>query len=130
VSANTGESSAPVAPEIERQVDEIMRRPYHKVISGDVEEGFLALVEELPGCMTAGETEEEALELLRDAMVGWLESVLLAGDPVPEPVGGDEYSGTMLIRMPKSLHRRLIEKAADEGVSANQLAVSLLSKAL
>jgi predicted HicB family RNase H-like nuclease len=36
----------------------------------------------------------------------------------------------MLVRMPRSLHRRLIEKAAEEGVSANELAVSLLSKAL
>jgi hypothetical protein len=32
--------------------------------------------------------------------------------------------------MPKTLHRRLIERAEDEGASANQLAVALLAKSL
>ena len=68
----TKDPRAPIDPAIERQVAEIMKRPYRKVISGDADEGFLIEVPDLPGCMTAGETEEEALELLRDAMVGWL----------------------------------------------------------
>jgi predicted HicB family RNase H-like nuclease len=37
---------------------------------------------------------------------------------------------SLLVRMPRSLHRWLIERAQDEGVSANQLAVALLAKAL
>lgn len=130
MSIGTRDPAAPVTPEIARQVEAIMRRPYHKVISGDTEEGFLAVVQELPGCMTAGETEEEALELLRDAMQLWLIVALEDGAPIPEPSAPPSYSGKVLVRMPKSLHRRLIEKAEEEGVSANQLAVSLLSKAL
>jgi predicted RNase H-like HicB family nuclease len=60
-------------------------RPYRKVIRGDEVDGFLAEAPELPGCVTAGETVEEALKMLRDAMQGWIESALLAGEPVPEP---------------------------------------------
>jgi predicted HicB family RNase H-like nuclease len=41
-----------------------------------------------------------------------------------------EYSGRVLVRMPKTLHRQLIERAEAEGVSANQLAVALLAKHL
>jgi antitoxin HicB len=121
---------APVSPEIEAQVQEILKRPYRKVISGDADEGFLIQVPDLPGCMTAGETMEEAVSMLPEAMVAWLESVLLAGQTVPEPTPVPEYSGRLLVRMPKTLHQRLIERAEVEGVSANQLAVALLAKHL
>jgi len=63
----------------------LVARPYRKVIRGDEVDGFLAEAPELPGCVTAGETVEEALKMLRDAMQGWIESALLAGEPVPEP---------------------------------------------
>ena len=121
---------APVSPEIEAQVQELLKRPYRKVISGDADEGFLMQVPDLPGCMTAGETMEEAVSMLPEAMVAWLESVLLAGQTVPESTPVPEYSGRLLVRMPKTLHQRLIERAEVDGVSANQLAVALLAKHL
>ncbi len=121
---------APVPPEIAAQVAEIIKRPYRKVISGDVEEGFLIQVTDLPGCMTAGDTEAEAVAMLPEAMMAWIESALLDGDPVPEPAVIPEYNGKVLVRMPKSLHQRLVERAEEEGVSANQLAVALLAKGL
>ena len=126
----THDPYAPVAPEIAAQVEEFMKRPYRKVISGDIEEGFLIEVPDLPGCMTAGETEAEAVEMLPEAMAAWLESVLLDGQTVPDPTAAPEYSGRLLVRMPKTLHQRLIERAGVEGVSANQLAVALLAKHL
>jgi antitoxin HicB len=113
---------------VEATVQDLLRRPYRKVITGDSEEGFLAMVPELPGCFTAGETEQEALELLHDAMAGWIESAIERGLPIPEPAG--QESGKVLVRMPKSLHRRLLERAEQEGVSANQLAVAILARGL
>jgi len=121
---------APFAPEIEAAARAMMRRPFRKVISGDAEEGFLIEVPDLPGCMTAGETEAEAVEMLQEAMLLWLMAHLEDGLPIPEPSAAREYNGKMLVRMPKTLHRRLIERAEDEGVSANQLAVALLAKEL
>jgi hypothetical protein len=81
---------------------------------------------------TAGETEEEALEMLRDAMAGWFESALAHGDPIPEPEppGATRYSGYITVRMPPSLHRHLAEQARSEGVSLNQWAVTLLARGL
>ncbi|MDP8924228.1 MAG: type II toxin-antitoxin system HicB family antitoxin [Chloroflexota bacterium] len=126
----TRDPYAPVPPEIQQKVAEIMKRPYRKVISGDAEEGFLIEVPDLPGCMTAGDTMEEAVRMLPEAMEGWLISVLERSLPVPEPSVVPEYSGKLLVRMPKSLHKRLIERAEAEGVSANQLAIALLAKGL
>ena len=64
--------------------------------------GIDCYMPDLPGCMTAGETEAEALSLLPDAMAGWLESVLERGLPVPEPSVRPEYSGKVLVRMPRT----------------------------
>ncbi len=71
--------------ELERRIQEIVARPYRKVISGDDVEGYLAEAPELPGCVTAGESVEEAERMLRDAMEGWVECVLVAGEEIPEP---------------------------------------------
>jgi antitoxin HicB len=48
--------------------------------------GFIALAPELPGCMSDGETEQEAIENLHDAINQWIEEAHALGRPVPEPV--------------------------------------------
>jgi len=103
---------APVAPAVLERVQEVMRRPYRMVIQGDPDEGYLARVPELPHCMTAGETPEEALGLLRDAMEGWLIVAIEHGNPIPEPapLPDAEYSGKFVLRVPKSLHRQLVQR--------------------
>jgi antitoxin HicB len=47
--------------------------------------GFAALVPDLPGCMTDGETPEEALANVRDAIDAWIEEARALGRPVPPP---------------------------------------------
>ena len=71
--------------EREQSVHALASRPYRIVISGDDHDGFLAEAPELPGCITAGATVEEALVMLHDAIEGWIESALIDGDAVPEP---------------------------------------------
>ena len=73
---------------LEAQVQATLRRPYHRVITGEPVEGYLGEVPELPGCVTAGEPAEEALGNLDEAMAVWIESALAHGDPIPEPAEG------------------------------------------
>lgn len=47
--------------------------------------GFLAIVPDLPGCMSDGETPEEALVNVRDAILTWIEAAGDMGHPVPPP---------------------------------------------
>ena len=49
-----------------------MRRMRYKVILEPDEGGFGVYVPELPGCISQGETEEEALENIKDAVALWL----------------------------------------------------------
>ena len=44
-----------------------------------------AYVPDLPCCIAAGETREEALQLIREAVDFHVEGLLEQGEPVPEP---------------------------------------------
>lgn len=108
-------------------IDEYMEMPYTISIVRD-EDRYVARVEELPGCVTQADTRAEALEAIDDAMRLWLESAVAQGLKIPEPRTLDDYSGRFVVRMPRSLHRRLSTGADREGVSLNQYVVSLLSE--
>jgi predicted RNase H-like HicB family nuclease len=41
------------------------------------------LVPSLPGCITYGKTVEEAIEMARDAITGYVESLIEDGEAVP-----------------------------------------------
>ena len=47
------------------------------------EGGYIVSCPALPGCVTQGETVEEALEMVRDAIEGYIESLRKHGEPVP-----------------------------------------------
>ncbi len=64
------------------------REDYEIVISHLADEdggGYLATVSELPGCMSDGETQEEALDNVRDAIAVWIATSIKMGRVVPEP---------------------------------------------
>ena len=48
--------------------------------------GFLATVPDLPGCMSDGETELEAVRNVQDAISCWIEAAGENGRPVPAPI--------------------------------------------
>ncbi|MBD2571295.1 type II toxin-antitoxin system HicB family antitoxin [Anabaena lutea] len=95
----------------------------------DAEVGYVAEIKDLPGCFTQGETLEETMTNINEARELWIETAYEAGDNIPLPSTDDSYSGKLMLRMPKSLHRRLSETAEREGVSLNQYIVYLVSTA-
>ncbi len=50
-----------------------------------------AYVPDLPGCVAVGETKEEAMRLIREAIEFHLEGMREEGLPVPEPSSSSEY---------------------------------------
>ena len=57
----------------------------------------------------------------------WIEAAYEHGIDIPLPSYPEEYSGKFVVRLPRSLHRRLAESAERDGVSLNQYVVMLLS---
>ncbi len=104
--------------------------PYTIELQRDPEEGWFVRVKELPGCMSQGDTPDEALDMIQEAMRGWLEVSLEAGHPIPEPQSDDAYSGRFVVRLPRTLHRRLVEAAAADSVSLNQFVSAALAQAV
>ena len=95
--------------------------------------GYLIEFPDLPGCMSDGETIEEAVTHGKDAMDGWIDACKKLGRPVPSPsipAAESTYSGKVLQRFPKTLHARLAVRAKQEGVSLNQLILSLVAEGL
>ena len=45
--------------------------------------GFIVSAPALPGCSTQGETREEALTMIKDAIEGYIVSLRKHGEPIP-----------------------------------------------
>ncbi|SHK46363.1 type II toxin-antitoxin system HicB family antitoxin [Tepidibacter formicigenes] len=93
--------------------------------------GYFITYPDLPGCMSDGETVEEAISMGEDARKAWIETRYEKSLEIPEPFTvNNKYNGRITVRTPKSLHRQLIEEAKEEGVSLNQYLVYILSKGI
>jgi len=97
-------------------------------VEDEGEKYWIAEVTELPGCKSHGSTIEEAIKSVEEAKKDWILDSLEAGEEVPTPVERDRYSGKMLVRMSRSLHRSLALIAEVEKLSLNQLIVTMLAK--
>ena len=112
-----------------RTIEEYMRLPYRmEIIPDTVEGGFAVRFPELPGCLTCGDTLEEAVRNAADCKKEWLIAAMEEGITIPEPVSEEEYSGQFKQRIPKSLHKSLAEHSKAEGISKNQYCLYLLAK--
>jgi len=109
------------------KLDHYLALNYHKRLYQDDEGDWIVEIDDLPGCIADGKTPDEAIASSREAMRSWMESRLSSGLDIPEPHIADDYSGRILLRMPKYIHRRLAIQAQQEGSSLNQYIVSLLS---
>ena len=119
----------PSPPELETQVQELLRQPYHKLVSTTAEGDVVVAVPELPDCWTAAETEAAALAQLPEAMGVWFESALVRDEPIPAPFPERDPSSNVLVQLPEVLHEHLLHQAKREGVSLNRWIVTLLAHA-
>ena len=114
-------------------VQEYLLLPYKIIIQEKNDESgryFYATVAELKGCMSDGETVEEAYKNVHEAMELHIECMIDENMeiPLPESQQTEKYSGKFLTRIPKELHASLAQTAHEQGVSLNQLVLYKLSR--
>ncbi len=97
-------------------------------LSKDEGGGYAITFPDLAGCRSDGATPEKAMENGRHALSDWLAVANEFNDAVPVPYSS--VSGRFVQRVPKSLHRQLVDEAKNEGVSLNTLVVSLVAEGL
>lgn len=107
---------------------EYLKKPYGRLLVPEDEGGYRAEIVEFPGCFAEGETAAEAAANLEDAARSWLEATIAKGQTVPDPMEELDYSGKLVVRLPKSLHRRAAYAANRENVSLNQFIVSSIAE--
>jgi antitoxin HicB len=47
--------------------------------------GYTVILQDLPGCISQGDTLEEAMQNIQDAKVAWLEAAFECNDQIPLP---------------------------------------------
>ncbi len=95
----------------------------------DRESGYFAVrFPDFPGIVTGGYSLEEAVKNAEEALEITMETMKKHKVPFPEPKM--RFSGQFNVRVPKDLHRQLVRKAEEEGVSLNALITYLLSRSI
>ena len=61
-----------------------MRRSFHVILSPQPDGGFFVECPSLPGCYTQGDTREQALANIREAILLALEDLQELGQAIPE----------------------------------------------
>lgn len=88
---------------------------------------------DFPDVEAAGETPEEALSMGLDALEAMVDYLEEKGESIPAPTVSpiaENASGRITLRMPKSLHRKLIDRSSEEGVSLNTCVITALAEYL
>lgn len=118
-----------------KNLDDYMNMPWHYSIQPsewEGEQGYWAWVSELPNCSTFGRTQSEALSAVAQLLPGYLKATIKSTSSIPVPEGCttdvEEVGGTIVLRLPKSLHLGLKRAANTENTSLNQFALYALTK--
>ncbi len=90
------------------------------------DDSFVARIPELPGCVTHGDSQQEALKMAYEAIEVYLESLIDAGKEVPTPMARKKFSGNIPLRIDPVLHRDIALKADGENLSVNKYIEKLL----
>jgi antitoxin HicB len=116
----------------EDEVRRYLQLPYRISVvrdeAGD-ESSWRAAIEELPGCEVRGSTPADAVARIPAALAEWVATAQADGREIPEPREARSYSGRLLLRMARSLHRELAQAAERDQVSLNAYINYLLAGA-
>jgi len=119
------------AEEIEETVERYMALPYRiELIPDPNDGGWVVAIPDLPGCLSQGDTVEEAMEMIRDAQRGWLAVSLENDATIPAPRDIDEYGRRLNVIVPRTLYRDVARAAETEGVKLNLFMVTALARAV
>ena len=111
--------------------ERLLLQPYARIILPESDGSFRGEIMEFPGCVATGNSAEETITRLEETAKSWLLEVLEQGQPVPQPIeNSNDFSGRLVLRLPKSLHKKSAWIAEREGVSLNQLIVSSLAQSV
>ena len=105
---------------VKKNLDYYLNLPYTFIIEwSDIDKCFLGSIVELEHNMTCGQTREEVLVNLKEALVSYVTTSLENGMEIPEPLKINDYKGNITYRTSKERHYRIAKQAKLNGKSIN-----------
>ena len=105
--------------------------PYTYIIEwSDIDECFLGSIAELERYMTCGQTREEVLSNLKDALVSYVTTSLKNNMEIPEPLKIRDFKGNITYRTSKERHYKLAKQAKLSGKSINAFIDEIIGEKL
>ena len=106
----------------------LLKKPYARVVVPETDGSFTAEILEFSGCVASGDTPADALANVENVALDWIAATLEQGQDIPEPLDHANYSGKLVVRMTKGLHKRAARAATRDGVSLNQFIVTCIAE--
>ena len=100
----------------------------YRVIWSEQDREHVGLVAEFPSLSWLAPTAGEALGGITRLVAEVVEDMAKNKEPPPEPLSLQQFSGKILVRVPRDQHRELAMEAAEQGVSMNRLISQKLSR--
>jgi len=103
-----------------KNLEYYLNLPYTYIIEwSDVDGCFLGSIVELEHNMTCGQTREEVLANLKEALVSYVTTSLDNNMEIPEPFKINDFKGSITYRTSKERHYKLAKQAKLYGKSIN-----------
>jgi predicted HicB family RNase H-like nuclease len=89
---------------------------------------YVGLCTEFPSLSWLADTQNQALQGIRELIAEVVEDMRINNEVAPEPIATKRFSGKFMVRVSPDLHRQLTLEAAESGISLNRLASDKLRK--
>ena len=105
---------------IKKNLEYYLNLPYTYVIEwSDIDDCFLGSIIELEHNMTYGQTPEEVLSNLKEALGSYVTTSIKNNMEIPEPLKVKDFKGNITYRTSRERHYRLAKQAKLYGKSIN-----------
>lgn len=104
--------------------NELVDKYTYRVGWSEDDDVHIARCLEFPSLAAHGNSPETALAEIRTAVSASVDWMQETGEPLPIPLGITRFKGSITLRVPPSVHRDLVIRSAEEGVSLNQYILS------
>ncbi len=98
----------------------IIEKYTYRVEWSEEDDTHIARCLEFSSLSAHGDTPESALAEIKTVVTAAVEWMQETGEPLPVPFGAIRFKGNLTLRVPPSVHRNLVIRSAEEGVSLNQ----------
>ncbi|MDR2945927.1 MAG: toxin-antitoxin system HicB family antitoxin [Candidatus Adiutrix sp.] len=100
----------------------------YRVVWSDEDREFVGLCAEFPSLSWLAEDQGKALKGIVSLVMETVDDMRNDNEALPEPLSLRKYSGKFVVRTTPELHKHLIIKSAEAGVSLNRLVNAMLGE--